>query len=90
MSRAPVAKREPLSAGPFKWYSVASTTGTGAKYSTTTDYVFNGDALVSTIDQKLASGAATGSAQTRYIHLDHLDSTNIVTNASGTVDTSGK
>jgi uncharacterized protein RhaS with RHS repeats len=25
---------------PFKWYSVASSTGTGAKYSTTTDYVF--------------------------------------------------
>jgi uncharacterized protein RhaS with RHS repeats len=23
---------------PFKWYSVASSTGTGAKYSTTTDY----------------------------------------------------
>src|SRR5215475_8245704 len=26
---------------PFKWYSVASSTGTGAKYSTTTGYVFN-------------------------------------------------
>ena len=25
---------------PFKWYSVASSTGTGAKYATTTDYVF--------------------------------------------------
>jgi YD repeat-containing protein len=24
---------------PFKWYSVASSTGTGAKYATTTDYV---------------------------------------------------
>jgi YD repeat-containing protein len=33
---------------PFKWYSVASSTGTGAKYATTTEYVFNGDSLVST------------------------------------------
>jgi RHS repeat-associated protein len=69
---------------PFKWYSVASSTGTGAKYSTTTDYVFNGDALVSTIDQRLASGVATGTAQTHFIHPDHLGSTNVVTDASGT------
>jgi YD repeat-containing protein len=33
---------------PFKWYSVASSTGTGAKYATTTDYVFNGDFTAST------------------------------------------
>jgi len=70
---------------PFKWYSVASSTATGAKYATTTEYVFNGDSLVSTIDQQTASGAATGTAQTRFIHPDHLGSTNIVTNASGTV-----
>ena len=70
---------------PFKWYSVASSTGTGAKYSTTTSYVFNGDTLVSTIDQQLASGVATGTAQTRFIHPDHLGSTNVVTDASGTV-----
>ena len=71
---------------PFKWYSVASSTGTGAKYSTTTDYVFNGDTLVSTIDKQFASGIATGTAQTHYIHPDHLGSTNVVTNASGTVE----
>ena len=70
---------------PLKWYSVASSTGSGATYATTTEYVFNGDALVSTIDQQLASGVATGTAQTRYIHPDHLGSTNVVTNASGTV-----
>src|SRR5215813_15231465 len=69
---------------PFKWYSVASSTGTGAKYATTTDYVFNGDSLVSTVDQQTASGVATGTAQTRFIHPDHLGSSNIVTNASGT------
>jgi RHS repeat-associated protein len=69
----------------FKWYSVASSTGTGAKYATTTEYAFNGDSLISTTDQQPASGAATGTAQTRYIHPDHLGSTNVVTNASGTV-----
>jgi RHS repeat-associated protein len=70
---------------PFKWYSIASSTGSGASYSTTTDYVFNGDTLLSTIDQQLKSGVATGTAKTRYIHPDHLGSTNVVTDASGTV-----
>jgi uncharacterized protein RhaS with RHS repeats len=37
---------------PFKWYSVASSTGSGAKFATTTDYVFNGNGLVATIDQQ--------------------------------------
>jgi RHS repeat-associated protein len=68
---------------PFKWYSVASSTGTGAKYSTTTDYVFNGDSLVATIDQQTAGGNATGTVKTRYIHPDHLGSTNVVTDESG-------
>jgi RHS repeat-associated protein len=70
---------------PFKWYSIASSTATGAKYSTTTEYIFNGDTLVSTVDQQFKSGVATGSPQTLYIHPDHLGSTNVVTNASGTV-----
>jgi hypothetical protein len=64
---------------PFKWYSVASSTGTGAKFATTTDYVFNGDSLVATVDQETASGNATGTAKTRYVHPDHLGSTNVVT-----------
>jgi hypothetical protein len=64
---------------PFKWYMVPSSTGTGAKYSTTIEYVDNGDALLSTTDQRFASGAATGSSQTRYSHPDHLGSTNAVT-----------
>src|SRR6516162_8131487 len=51
---------------PFKWYSVASSTVSGAKFATTTDYVFNGDSLVATIDQQTASGNATGTAKTRY------------------------
>jgi RHS repeat-associated protein len=70
---------------PFKWYSVASSTGTGAKFATTTDYVFNGDTLVATIDQQTASGNATGTAKTRYIHPDHLGSTNVVTDENGNV-----
>jgi RHS repeat-associated protein len=64
---------------PFKWYSVASSTGTGAKFATTTDYVFNGDSLLATIDQQTASGNATGTARTRYVHPDHLGGTNVVT-----------
>jgi hypothetical protein len=63
---------------PFKWYSVASSTGSGAQYATTTDYVFNGDTLVATIDQETASGNATGTPATHYIHPDHLGSTNVV------------
>jgi YD repeat-containing protein len=63
----------------FKWYSVASTTKSGKNYATTTEYIFNGDTLLSTVDQQFANGAATGTAKTRYIHPDHLGSTNIVT-----------
>jgi RHS repeat-associated protein len=70
---------------PFKWYSVASSTGSGAQFSTTTDYVFNGDTLVATIDQETASGNATGTAKTRYVHPDHLGSTNVVTDEGGNV-----
>jgi RHS repeat-associated protein len=70
---------------PFKWYSVASSTISGAKYSTTTSYIFNGDALLATVDQQFKSGVATGTAQSSYIHPDHLGSTNVVKNASGTL-----
>lgn len=70
---------------PFKWYSVASSTGTGAKYATTTDYVFNSDTLLATVDQQTASGVATGTARTRYVHPDHLGSTNVVTDENDNV-----
>jgi uncharacterized protein RhaS with RHS repeats len=70
---------------PFKWYSVASSTGSGAKYATTTDYVFNGDSLVATVDQQTASGNATGTAKTRYVHPNHLGSTNVVTDENANV-----
>jgi RHS repeat-associated protein len=68
---------------PNKWYSIASSTGSGAKYSTTTEYVFNGDTLLATVDRQLASGTATGTAKTRYVHPDHLGSTNVVTDENG-------
>jgi RHS repeat-associated protein len=70
---------------PFNWYSVASSTGTGAKYATTTDYVFSGDTLLATVDQQTASGVATGTAKTRYVHPDHLGSTNVVTDENDNV-----
>ena len=69
---------------PWKFYSVASTTRSGTNYATTTEYVFNGDTLLSTIDNKFINGAATGTAEVRYIHPDHMGSTNIVSNASST------
>jgi RHS repeat-associated protein len=70
---------------PFKWFSVASSTGTGAKYATTTSYMFNGDTLLATVDQQTAGGVATGTAKTRYVHPDHLGSTNVVTDENGNV-----
>jgi hypothetical protein len=70
---------------PFKWYSVASSTVSGAKYSTTTVYAFNGDTLLSTVDQRIAFGSASGTAVISFIHPDHLGSTNVVTNASSSV-----
>jgi RHS repeat-associated protein len=47
--------------------------------------VWNGDTLIATIDQPLFNGAATGTAATRYIHPDHLGSTNIVSDTSGAI-----
>jgi len=38
---------------PYKFYSVASTTKGSTNYSTSTEYVFNGDTLLSTVDQKI-------------------------------------
>ena len=66
-----------------KWYSVASSTRSGTNYATTTEYVFNGDTLLSTIDRAFTGSTATGTV-IRYIHPDHLGSTNIVSNASST------
>lgn len=69
---------------PFKGFSVTATS-TGAAYATTTEYLWNKDALVATVDQSIYNGSATGTAQTHYIHPDHLGSTNVVTDQSGNV-----
>jgi RHS repeat-associated protein len=69
---------------PNKFFSVASSTGTGAKYATTTEYIFNNDSLVATIDQKLVSGTATATI-TRYNHTDNLGSTNVTSDSTMSV-----
>ena len=68
---------------PNKYYSFTSTKSGANTYATSTNYVFNGDTLLATIDQALYNGAATGSPITRYIHPDHLGSTDAVTDQSG-------
>jgi RHS repeat-associated protein len=68
---------------PNKYYSLTSTKSGANTYATSTNYIFNGDTLLATIDQALYNGAATGSPITRYIHPDHLGSTNVVTDQNG-------
>ncbi|MCW2114418.1 hypothetical protein [Bradyrhizobium elkanii] len=67
---------------PNKFYSVASSTGTGAKYATTTEYIYAGSNLFATIDQKSVSGVATGTPIARFNHTDNLGSTNVTSDAS--------
>jgi RHS repeat-associated protein len=64
---------------PFKFFSIASTTKSSTNYATSTEYLFNGDTLLSTVDQAFKNGTATGTAAVRYVHPDHLGSTNVVT-----------
>jgi RHS repeat-associated protein len=70
---------------PFKFFSVASTTKSSINWATSTEYVFNGDTLLATIDQQFKNGTATGTAKTRYVHPDHLGSTNVVTDENDSV-----
>jgi RHS repeat-associated protein len=67
---------------PYKFYSVASTTNGSTNFATSTEYAFSGDTLLATMDQAFKNGAATGSPQTRYVHPDHLGSTDVVTDAN--------
>jgi RHS repeat-associated protein len=64
-------------------YSLTSTKSGANTYATSTNYIWNGDTLLATIDQPLYNGAATGTAIYRYIHPDHLGSTNAVTDQNG-------
>jgi RHS repeat-associated protein len=70
---------------PNKYYSFTSTKSGANTYATSTNYVFNGDTLLATMDQALYNGVATGSPITRYIHPDHLGSTNAVTDQNGSL-----
>jgi YD repeat-containing protein len=70
---------------PNKFYSITSTTNGATTYATTTVYVWNGDALVATIDQATVNGVNSGTSSIRYIHPDHLGSTNIVRDENGNI-----
>ena len=67
---------------PNKFYSITSGTSTVA---TSTDYLYAGSTLLGTVDQKLISGVASGTAIIRYNHTDNLGSTNVTSDASGTL-----
>jgi YD repeat-containing protein len=51
---------------PFKFFSIASTTKSSNNYAISTEYVFNGDTLLFTLDQPFKNGAATGTARLGY------------------------
>jgi RHS repeat-associated protein len=68
-----------------KYYSFASTKAGANTYATSTNYIWNGDTLLATVDQPLYNGSATGSPITRYLHPDHLGSTNAVTDQNGSL-----
>ncbi|KKW19642.1 MAG: RHS Repeat family [Parcubacteria group bacterium GW2011_GWA2_51_10] len=70
---------------PSKYFSVTSRTVASTTYATSTSYIFAGDTQVAYIEQDLINGSATGTPRTFYVHPDHLGSTNVITTASGTV-----
>ena len=69
---------------PSKFYSVEYA-GVSTTTGTSTSHIWHGDTLVAYIEQRIANGQATGTPTTLYAHPDHLGSTNVVTNASGTI-----
>jgi RHS repeat-associated protein len=68
---------------PNKYYSFTATKSGANTYATSTNYVWNGGTLLATIDQPMINGTATSTPITRYIHPDHLGSTNAVTDQNG-------
>lgn len=69
---------------PTQFYSIASSTKAGKSYASTTEYIYAGSELLATVDRDLINGVVSGTARYRYIHPDHLGSTNLVTDASST------
>jgi hypothetical protein len=70
---------------PNKYYSVTSSVSGATTTATTTVYLWNGDTLIATIDQVTVNGVNSGTSSTRYFLPDQLNSTNVVTDASGTL-----
>jgi RHS repeat-associated protein len=70
---------------PNKFYSFTSTILGATTTATSTNYIWNGDTLLATIDQPMINGSATGTPIIRYIHPDHLGSTNAVTDQNGSL-----
>ena len=68
---------------PNKFFSTVSTIVGSTTYATSTNYIWNGDTLLATVDQPMINGTATGTPITRFIHPDHLGSTNAVTDQNG-------
>jgi uncharacterized protein RhaS with RHS repeats len=68
-----------------KWYDIFATKSGATTTATTTSSFFTGDTLIGSITTTSTNGAATTTPAISYIHTDHLNSTNVVTNASGTV-----
>ena len=68
---------------PNKFFSVSTSTQSGT--GTSTAYIWHGDTLVATIEQRLVNGVASGTPTTYYYHPDHLGSTNAITNSAGVV-----
>ena len=70
---------------PNKYSSKVSSISGANTLATTTNYIYAGDTLIATIEQKLYNNVATGTPQTYFYHPDHLGSTNVVTSATGTI-----
>ena len=64
---------------PSRFFSRIFSTSGATTTATTTSYIFSSDTLLATFE------GGPSASTTRYSHPDHLGSTNVVTNASGTV-----
>ena len=70
---------------PGRYFSKVSSISGATTTSTSTNYIYAGDTLVATIEQKFVNNIASGTPITYFYHPDHLGSTNVVTSATGTI-----
>jgi RHS repeat-associated protein len=52
---------------------------------TSTEYIYTGNTLLATVDQKMVNGVNSGTATTTYIHPDNLGSTQVTSDKNGTL-----